>query len=134
MPMRRLLAGVVTMLFAFTIWQFALTGKEINTSLVAEVSPNPSASMTTSTGTQNSLLACDQLQYRVHSGDTLASIAERFSISPEALTELNRLDNHELDQVSHIIIPLCTMTPASTDRAPEPTLTPGVQTFTTTPG
>jgi predicted anti-sigma-YlaC factor YlaD len=133
-PMRKLIAAVATMVFALTIWQFALSGREFNSLAVAEVSPNPTPSISISTGTQDNQVACNELQYRVHSGETLASIAEKFSIPLELLAEHNHLSDHELEQLSHLIIPLCTLTPASTDHAPESTLTPGLQTFTTTPG
>lgn len=133
-PMRRLLAAVATMVFAFTIWQFALSGREFNSLVVAQVSPNPTPSMSISTGTQDNQLSCNQLQYRVHTGETLASIAEKFSIPIELLAEHNDLSDQEIEPLSYLIIPLCTLTPASTDHAPESTLTPGLQTFTTTPG
>lgn len=133
-PTRKLLVGITTLLFAFTIWQFALTGTTAGSLLVVDASPNPLPAQSTGTTTQNGQLTCDQLAYRVQAGDTLANLAERFSTSAEAISNLNSLETQQIKPASEILIPLCTLTPTSTQHLPSPTLTPSLQTATTTPG
>lgn len=132
LPTRKLLIGITTMLFAFAFWQFSVSGGDSSNLTLVAVSPNPTPSASI-TGTHNEFEACDMLQYTVQDGDTLESIAEKFSVPVEAILNINDLQTGTGLQ-TQIVIPLCTLTPTSTDHPPASTLTPGYQTFTTTPG
>jgi hypothetical protein len=133
LPTRKLLIGITTLLFAFTVWQFAASGGDSSNMTMVVISPNPTPSLST-TSTHSTLNSCDLITYTVQDGDTLKGLADRYSVPAEAITELNNLKTSILAGGSQIIIPLCTLTPTSTNHAPASTLTPGLQTFTTTPG
>jgi predicted anti-sigma-YlaC factor YlaD len=68
---------------------------------------------------------CDPLVYKVQAGDTLESIARKFSVAKERIMEVNNLKSEELSGLSQLLIPQCGPIPSHT---PTTTLT-----YTVTP-
>jgi LysM repeat protein len=88
----------------------------------AEAIPTPSAQLTTAS---TSATDCVQVLYKVQAGDTLETIARKFSVPKETIMEINGLKTEDISAVAQLTIPLCDSTPSLT-----PTIT---MTYTLTP-
>jgi hypothetical protein len=128
---RTALIGAVFVMFAFIAWQSMATMTAPTPSGGAlPLIPTPSSH--TATNTLQS--GCKEIQYIVQPGDTLESIAGSFSVSKEAIIAANHLPDETLGITHELIIPFCELTPTSTLLPPTFTITPSLQTISTTPG
>ncbi len=86
------------------------------------VVPPPDAELPTATPLPATLLPGQEIEYRVRSGDTLASIAAEFNSTVEAIVERNDLENpNDIFAGQVLIIPVNIVTPTPTL---PPTITP----------
>jgi hypothetical protein len=130
---RTTLIGIAFVMFAFITWQ-SMSGN--TASLQAPLGtvpmiPTPSTSYTATNTLQSE---CKQVMYIVQQGDTLESIAGHFSVSKETIIAANNLTSDAINQSRELVIPFCESTPTSTTRTPTFTITPTLQTISTTPG
>jgi|Deesub1362A_J573_1020465.scaffolds.fasta_scaffold01491_3 LysM repeat protein len=88
--------------------------------------PPPDAELPTETPLPEDLKTGDKIRYKVKTGDTLASIAERFNTTVEAIAEENEIE--DLNSIGVGTILIITIGPT-----PTPTLTPLPATATATP-
>jgi hypothetical protein len=118
MPDRMILAtriaaiGVMFTVFLFSAWQFTLSRLSEPRPVLASVPPAaiPSTSSQLA-GTVTQSLNCAETRYIVEEHDTLASIADKFSIAKVELLTANRLRTEDLFSGMKLIIPLCRFTP-----------------------
>lgn len=131
-------AGVIVGLLAlfFSAWQFALlsdaqTPKEMPLAVLPV--PTPSGQLASVRLTYE---ACATTFYTVNETDTLASIAERFSLSEKALRSVNQLETRSLHPGMELMIPLCASTPTEATQTGTftSTYTPWLRGQTSTPG
>lgn len=113
---------VICVAFLFNIWHFNQSAGLAPDPAPVNVHPvpTPSASSTTTMAWE---LECAQTLYMVGENDTLESIANRFSVSPEEILRVNRLEGDRLHPSMSLLIPICGTTPG----------TPGTRTTTFTP-
>ena len=86
--------------------------------------------------TVTSLLSspCVQIHYHVQKNDTLEGIAARFATSKETLMRLNNLSSELIQPKRELLIPVSNTTPTHTLPPPTFTITPILDTTTSTPG
>jgi hypothetical protein len=104
--------SLMVMLVVFGTWRFV--GGDVTPTTTIQISPipTPSAQMTsTHTLNQN----CGEIVYTVQQGETLESIAELFSTSPESIMKLNKPASGTLQAGNKIKILTC-FTPSATIR------------------
>ncbi|HXD08433.1 MAG TPA: LysM peptidoglycan-binding domain-containing protein [Anaerolineales bacterium] len=129
---RSAIVSLAFLVFVMIGWQLTLTNNPANGTLpVMPVIPTPS---TFYTATSHTLQDCVKISYQVKDSDTLASIAEHFSISSDILKEANHLSTEALEPNTFLLIPVCDSTPTSTINAPTSTITPILEPITRTPG
>ncbi len=107
-----LLATIVILLAVGMIRWKVLSGEATSlpsATLTARTTPTPSPQLTS---TNASASDCAQMIYTVQVGDTLDSIARKFSISKEALMEANRLKTEQVNGSEQLVIQLCDPTPS----------------------
>lgn len=132
---RKALIGIVSMLFAFFAWQSmtAVTAPPQNLPATVPFVPTPSVQYQfTVTGTTRD--DCREIRYVVKEGDTLDGIARQFSAPPEAILSANNLAHVPLRPNQELVIPACETTPTGTIHPPTITITPQLETISTTPG
>jgi LysM repeat protein len=101
--------------------------------LVVPLIPTPSLQTTVTLA--NTVQSCDWIRYEVQPKDTLADIAEQFSIAKDELMEANKLGSETVIAGSELTIPLCNSTPTSTVHPPTftTTITPLTEAISQTP-
>jgi len=130
---RSALAGFTVLFFVFAILQLTTTRNDGHSSLTVGVSVIPTPSLRF-TGTQRNLGSCQMITYAVHQDDTLESLARKFMVSEDVITEINHLQPHALRLPERLLIPACELTPTGTSHPPEFTNTPSLEPVTYTPG
>ncbi len=87
--------------------------------------PPPDAELPTATPLPGTLVAGQEIEYRVQAGDTLETIASLFSSTAEAIAERNDIENpNEIRVGDLLIIPANIATPTPTFTADPNTATP----------
>ncbi len=80
--------------------------------------PPPDAEIPTPTALPEDLRPGDEIEYVVRSGDTVASIAEAFNSTTDAIITENNLENpNDIGIGDRLIVPVNLVTPAPTDTA-----------------
>lgn len=132
---RTALVSILFAIFLFTAWQFAQTRSESTGSLPAGVLPVPTPSGQ-STSTRSTLSNCQEILYQVQPGDTLESLADRFSVSKAKILTINRLRTQVITSNMKLFIPVCGSTPTGTlhPSTLTTTYTPFFSPTTSTPG
>jgi LysM repeat protein len=97
--------------------------------VIASSVPTPSVE---STNTSASPGGCYQIRYTVQADDTLASIAEQFSVSKDELIASNHLQTASIHPGMALIIPACNFTPTGVVTR-STTLTPAIHSATSSP-
>jgi hypothetical protein len=130
---RTALVGVTLLFFLFAYSQFASPGYGASNGQPVGISPIPTPSLPL-TSTQNSVEECELMRYEVRQGDTLKSLASKFSIPEEQIMELNDLPA-AAPLPKLMAIPVCEQTPTGTSfPSASTTNTPALETITYTPG
>jgi LysM domain-containing protein len=132
LPTRGVLVGMVVLLFVLASWQFVNSNNK-PAMLVTNLSPIPTPSLLL-TGTNSNLNNCQKMKYEVQQGDTLERLAQQFSTSIEAISQLNNLQSTNIQPGMKLIVPVCDPTPTRTSRTPTLTITPMLEPITYTPG
>lgn len=130
---RTALISVAIFLFAFITWQ-SMAGSVMTTQQIPlgtlPLIPTPA----TYTATSIPQTDCSSVRYIVQAGDTVESIARQFSIEPASILLANNLTREPPALPRELLIPLCGATPAGTAHPSTLTITPSLETITTTPG
>jgi LysM domain-containing protein len=113
LTIRKIAISLVFALFVFGLWQFTLLDGRGGSPLSGGMPPVPTPSIA-STSTRMILENCDMMIYTIQQNDTLASIADRFSISKEEIISLNGLKTETANTGMELTIPICNFTPTST--------------------
>jgi len=102
--------GVICVAFLFNFWQFTHSEREpaSQPSAIGLPAPTPSLQFTS---TKASVQSCAPFHYQVQKGDTLASIARQFSVTPEEIMKENNLDVNSLNKSTQLVIYSCSLTP-----------------------
>lgn len=131
-------AGVIVavLVLFFSAWQFALfsdTRVPNEIPLVVLPVPTPSSQLASVRLTYE---ACEITFYTVNDTDTLASLANRFSLSEAELRAINGLETNTWHPGMELMIPICTATPTEATQAGTftTTYTPWLGVRTSTPG
>lgn len=111
-----LLIVILALALLLTRGQFS-NGGDLTATVIASNVPTPSAQLTHTSAAVNE---CETVNYIVQDGDTLESIAAKYSISKDAIITFNKLENETLTPFANLMIPLCAQPTAST---PTTTLT-----------
>jgi LysM repeat protein len=130
---RTALISFVFVVFAFSVWQFARPTARIPGLSPVIVSSVPTPSLE-STNTSISPVGCYLVRYTVQAEDTLASIAEQFSLSKNEIITSNNLKTESIHTGITLMIPTCNFTPtgAAIETLPT-TLTPVISSTTSSP-
>lgn len=134
MTIRKALAGIAVMMFAFIAWQ---SMNAVDPAL--RQSPPSEALLVPTPSTQYTVTHvlpehCQEIPYVIQEGDTLESIARQFSVSLEAIRSANHLTGESINAIQELIVPICEKTPTITTHPPTFTTTPVIETVITTPG
>ena len=113
LTMRKIAVGLVAIALFFSIWQFAISGPSVSGQVPLMAPPVPTPS-TTSTNTVVALEQCEMASYIVQPNDTLAGIAEQFSVSTGKIMESNQLKTEAVQAAMKLVIPICKSTPTGT--------------------
>jgi hypothetical protein len=76
--------------------------------------PTPSVQTTQSTTALAAFENCELVLYPVQEDDTLARIADQFSVSEEEIMAINSLQTKAIDPSMELAIPVCNFTPTGT--------------------
>jgi hypothetical protein len=130
--------AAISLIFAglfFSAWQFVSANRSTLSPAPLVVLPVPTPSGS-STSTSTTLEGCELMLYTVGEGDSLASIARRFSVSEEELLAANGLTAGPIGASVQLLIPICQFTPTGTVHPATftSTLTPAEGPATSTPG
>jgi hypothetical protein len=131
LTMRSSILAIVFVALAFSTWSFFSVSPSSTPGAVP--APTPSGQ---STSTEVLFADCQLVRYSVREQDTLASLAERFSITEDEIIALNDLENSSLD-AAQLWLPICNFTPTVTAQVPAPltkTHTPILDPITPGPG
>ncbi len=131
---RTALIGIAFVLFAFVTWQSVATNKSASSQTPLGIVPMIPTPSTQYTVTNTMPKDCRETRYIVQEGDTLESIARKFSVSRESILPPNDLADETLKPNRELVILLCESTPTSTMRPPTGTTTPMFEIIGTTPG
>ena len=135
-PLRRALSAaaapilivILALALLLTRGQFS-SGDDLTATVIATNIPTPSAQLTRANTAVNE---CETVNYIVQDGDTLESIAAKYSISKDAIVAFNNLKSETLSLSANLTIPLCvrqtTSTPSTTL-----TFTPSLSAVPSTP-
>ena len=138
LAMRTAAASLVVMALFFSAWQFLLSVPSPSSRMSSAIppAPTPSNPTTQTVSTELTHEGCAVLLYTVQEQDTLASIAEQFSVSEQTILEVNRLEAEAVRASMELMIPICHFTPTGTFHAATftTTLTPVLNFKTSTPG
>jgi LysM repeat protein len=107
---------LVMMAVFFSVWQFVSSGPATSSQVPSIVPPVPTpfAQTTFSTSTLMTLETCESMLYVVRAGDTLARIADQFSVSAEEIMAINLLKTEAVSPSMELVIPICKFTPTGT--------------------
>jgi hypothetical protein len=135
LAMRTAAISLIFLGFFFSAWQFVGPNRSAPgpAPLAGLPVPTPSGS---STSTSTALEGCELVLYTVGQGDSLASIARRFSVSEEEIMAANGLTAGPIGASVQLLIPICHFTPTGTVHPATftSTLTPADDPLTSTPG
>ena len=131
---RSALVGMTVVFFFFVFWQSTSTHSGFQSGMTAGVPAIPTPSLLL-TNTQNNFENCRMIYHNVRRDDTLANVAHAYSVSEQAITDLNDLEPAVGTLPATLIIPVCDVTPTGTTRpATSTTNTPALEFTTYTPG
>ena len=131
LTMRSTVLFIVFAALAFSTWSFFSAVQPPAPGAVPV--PTPSGQ---STSTKVLFADCQLVRYAVREQDTLASLAQRFSITEDEIIALNDLKNGSLDS-AQLWLPICNFTPTGTAQGPATltkTHTPVLNPITSIPG
>ena len=135
---RTAMIGVAMVALFFSAWQFVASGPVMPNLLTPVVPPMPTASALTaqSTSTKITFENCEIVMYAVQGSDTLASIADQFSVSEDEIIIINELESDMVSASMELLIPICNSTPTGTVNPVTftTTYTPISKPTTSTPG
>lgn len=138
LTMRTAALSIAVMALFFSAWQLVLSSQSPSSRRSSAIPPVPTPSSPTLqfVSTQLTLEGCAILSYAVQEQDTLARIAERFSVPEPIILELNQLEAERLQAGMALMIPQCHFTPTGTVHAATftTTLTPVLNFRSSTPG
>jgi LysM repeat protein len=134
LAIRTAIISFVFVAFAVSTWQFMHSGQQVPALSPVAVSsvPTPSAAYTSTTITTGH---CDVIYYNVQANDTLAGLADQFSISKDEIMSMNNLKTETIKTGMTLLIPSCNFTPTSTiwPTSTTTTLTPVTNSVTSSP-
>ena len=131
---RSALVGMTVVFFFFVFWQSTSTHSGFQNGMTAGVPVIPTPSLLL-TSTQNNFENCRMIYHNVRRDDTLASVAHGYSVSEQAIIDLNYLEPAVVTLPATLIIPICDVTPTGTTHpAMSTTNTPVLEFITYTPG
>jgi hypothetical protein len=134
---RKAAIGVAIVTLFFSIWQFVSSGPSTSNPLplIVPAMPTPSVQTTQSTTALAAFENCELVLYPVQGDDTLARIADQFSVSKEDIMAINSLQTESIDPSMELAIPVCNFTPTGTVRPATftTTYTPVTRPTTSTP-
>lgn len=107
---RMVAMGVICIAFLFNIWQFTQSAGSGSNPTSASIPPVPTPSLY-STTTHVITDECGQLLYTVQENDTLAVIAQKFSVSMEEIVLFNDLGGEAIRPSMQLSIHMCSPTP-----------------------
>jgi LysM repeat protein len=135
---RTAMIGVAVVALFFSAWQFVVSGPVAPNQLTLVVPPMPTPSVLTAQSTNTNITSeiCEMVTYTVQGGDTLASIADRFSVSEDEIITINQLRSETVGPSLELVIPICNSTPTGTVNLATftTTYTPIIKPTTSTPG
>ena len=138
LTMRTAAVSLVVVALFFSAWQVMFPSSLPSSQLSSAIPPMPTPSNLTTqfVSTQLTRKNCAQTLYKVQGRDTLASIAEQFSVPVLTIAELNQLKTEVVHIGMELKIPICHFTPTGTFHAATftTTLTPVLNFRTSTPG
>jgi LysM repeat protein len=125
--------SVAALLFGALIFARTETASPSPTTVIAFPVPTPS---TFWTRTSAPIQDCALIKYTVQEGDTLESVALRFSVPKEEIIAFNGMESESVQIGARIVIPLCDRSPTGTIYVPSSTNTiaPSFEPTTSTPG
>lgn len=126
--------AVVFVAFFFGAWNFTVFSRRAPAPFrqTVPVIPTPFTSTVTA-GTEVSFEDCAMVAYVVQPNDTLAGIADQFSVPIDHILRLNSVQNETVISGDTLIIPSCGSTPTRPPTAHTTTFTPVLYSTTTTP-
>lgn len=132
--MRKAIISFVFMALVFSVWQFTRSGQPLPgvSTVIASSVPTPFLEFTSTTSSSEN---CNFSHYIVQANDTLARIADRFSVAEEEIISLNHLKKETLNSGMTLMIPACNFTPTSTiwPTIASETLIPVIRSATSSP-
>lgn len=127
--------AVAFLAFFAGAWNFTLSSRRTPTPFLQSVPVIPTPFISTMTvGTQTGFENCTMISYAVEDNDTLAGIADQFSVPAEQIRQINPIRGETLTSGQVLSIPLCNLTPANPTASHTTTFTPVLFSSTTTPG
>jgi len=135
LTMRKAAIGLVVVMLFFSAWQFVNLGPLAPGPIAQDVPPVPTPSVQTARFTSTTD-TCEMILYTIQGNDTLASIAERFSMPEEEIIAANHLEMEVIGNSMQLVIPICNFTPTGTVHPATftTTYTPLTKPITSTPG
>jgi hypothetical protein len=141
LTMRTAVISLIFVALFFSAWQFVLSGPSIARQIPLSVAPAPTPSVQTAQFTGNTsntstTETCEMMLYTIQGDDTLARIAERFSVSEDEIMAINELKTNVISTPMQLVIPNCNFTPTGTVHPATFTITytPILNHVTATPG
>jgi LysM repeat protein len=129
--------GLVVIALFFSVWQFVSSDSNASNQLllIAPPVPTPFTQTAPSTHTTVTLENCKMVVYIVQANDTLAGIADQFSVSEEDIIAVNSLEAKAVRPAMQLVVPVCNFTPTGTVHPATftTTYTPILQLNTSTP-
>jgi predicted anti-sigma-YlaC factor YlaD len=129
--------GFVVIALFFSVWQFASSGSAVSNPLplMAPPVPTPLTQTALSIDTTMTLENCKLVLYIVQGNDTLAGIADQFSVPEEEILAANSLEAKAVRPAMELVVPICNFTPTGTVHPATftTTYTPIIQLNTSTP-
>ena len=126
--------AVVFIGFFFGAWNFTVSSRRTPTPFLPNVPVIPTAFTSTVTaGTESSFKNCGMTSYLVQPGDSVASIAYRFSVPMDDILQVNAMQTEIVSTGETLLIPMCNFTPTNPAIAHTTTFTPVLYSTTTTP-
>lgn len=113
--MRNAVISFLAFAVFFGVWQFMLSSPSASSQIpIVPPMPTPFIQTAQSARVTTTLENCELTSYAVQDNDTLAGIAQRFSVAEEEIITLNHLQTDALRPSVTLIIPVCTSTPTGT--------------------
>jgi len=133
--LRTSLVSITLITFLFFIWGFTITTYNSSKQEPLRILPVPTPSIQLST-TSAASPKCNAIIYKVKGDDTVASIAQRFSVSKEEIMSFNNMQTEVIYKSMELDIPQCNSTPTGTAHSPTAaqTFTPILDLTIDTPG